>query len=501
MTRRGDEPMAPRRTDASGARVVSAALVAVCVGYFMVILDGTVVNVALPALRTDLRAGVAGLQWIVDSYLLVLAAGLLTGGALADRIGARRVFQVGLAGFVAASAACGLAPDVPLLVAARLVQGAGAALAVPASLALLRAAYPDTRARARAVGVWGGVAGVAAAAGPILGGALVAAAGWRLVFAVNVPIGLAGMLLTARYVPAPAGRRGALDLPGQALAGAAVAGLTVALIEGGRTGPDAPAVAGAVAFVAAAVAFPAVERRTAAPMLPPRLFRSRTLTGGTLVGLLINLGFYGELFVLNLYFQQTRQLTALMAGLALLPQMGVVAVGSALSGRFTARRGSPRPTLLIGLLAGGAGLAGLAVAGTDTPYLLLVAPLVAAGCGMSFTMPAATTAVTDSAPDEHTGLASGVINAARQVGSVIGVALLGAAVGRGPDLVPGLRVALLVSGGVFWLGAAVATATVRPAPDRTGRAAPSRHAPPGGPDGVPVRTRRRSGRGARRPPC
>jgi DHA2 family methylenomycin A resistance protein-like MFS transporter len=190
------------------------------------------------------------------------------------------------------------------------------------------------------------------------------------------------------------------------------------------------------------------------------LFANGTLSGATVIGLLINLGFYGELFVLNLYFQQTRHWSALLAGLALLPQMGVVAAGSAVSGRFTAHAGSPRPTLLIGLVAGGAGLAGLLMAGPRTPYLLLVVPLIAAGFGMSFTMPAATTAVTDSVAAEQGGLASGIINTSRQVGSVLGVAVLGALLGSG-DLIPGLRTALLIAAAAFFAGAAITVLAVR----------------------------------------
>lgn len=446
----------------SGAeRALSPALVAVCLGYFMVILDTTIVNVALPALRADLHAGVAGLQWVVDGYMLTLAAGLLTGGAMADRAGARRVFQLGLALFAVSSLACGLAPDMALLVVARLVQGASAALSVPASLALLRAAFPGRSARARAIGAWGAIAGLAAATGPILGGVLVSEASWRLVFFVNVPIALIAMALTARYVPAPGPRPRPLD-PGAQFTGAvALAALTFALIEGGHTGLTPLTVAAAVVFLAATAVFLAVERRVHSPMLPLELFGSTTFTGGTAVGLLINLGFYGELFVLNLYFQQVLHYSALTAGAALLPQMGMATVGSALSGRYTARTGGPRATMLIGLLTGSAGLFGLTAVGTHTGYALLVAPLVATGFGMSFTMPAATTAVVDSAPAERAGLASGVINAARQLGGVIGVALLGALLsGATASFLPQLHVALVVAGAAFLLAAALTAFTV-----------------------------------------
>ena len=227
-------------------------LIAICTGYFMVILDTTVVNVALPSLGRALHTGTTGLQWVVDGYTLILAGFLLPAGALGDRLGAKRMFQAGMAVFVVASAGCGLAPGIVVLVAARLVQGLGAAMAVPASLSLLQAAYPERRARARAFGVWGGVAGIAAGGGPIVGGLLIAASGWRAVFFINVPIGLIGLLATARYVRAPAGHARRLDLAAQAVGVAALAAFTAALIEVGRLGVTSPVVLGAFALSAAA---------------------------------------------------------------------------------------------------------------------------------------------------------------------------------------------------------------------------------------------------------
>ena len=474
MNKRGqtvaDSGAATMHATTTGQRLTAGALVAVCLGYFMVILDTTIVNVALPALRADFGSTVGGLQWVVDGYLLMLAALLLSGGALADRLGARRVFQIGLATFVVASLGCGLAPNLGVLVATRVAQGVGAALSVPASLALLRAAYPDPRARARAIGIWGGVAGVAAAGGPILGGLLVAALDWRWVFFVNVPIGLAAMVLTARYVPAPGPRPRPLDPAAQAIGVVTLAALTFALIEAGQSGFTGPVIGAAVVFVTGLATFLVVERSVAAPMLPLDLFGNATFSGANAVGLLINLGFYGELFVINLYFQQVRHDSALLAGLALLPQMGVVAAASALSGRVTSRVGTPRITMLVGLLVGAAGLLGLVGVGTHTAYPLLIVPLVAAGFGMAFTMPAATTAVMEGAPGERAGLASGAINAARQIGSVIGVALLGALVGTGGGGSPvaGMRVALVLAAAAFLAAAVVTAVTVRPPVIRSG---------------------------------
>lgn len=430
---------------------------AVCLGYFMIILDTTIVTVALPAMRRDLHTGVSGLQWVVDGYTLLFATLLLAGGALGDRCGARRVFQLGQLLFVAASAACAVAPTVVVLVLARLLQGIGAALAVPASLALLRVTFEDVEDRARVVGIWGGIAGVAAAGGPVVGGILVSAVSWRAVFLVNVPIGLAGIALTARHVAAPEGRPRGLDPVAQVVAITALAALTVSLIEGERAGwKSASVLTGFAVFLVGNASFVALERHSRDPMLPLALFRDSTFAGATLVGILINLGFYGELFVLNLYFQQVLGYSPVRAGVALLPQMAMAFIASPLSGRFTARVGGPRVTMLAGLCLGGAGLLGLIVSDVHTPYAMLVVPLLAAGFGMAFTMPAATTAVVEAAPVERAGLASGVINAARQVGGVVGVAVLGDLV-RAGSFVTGLHVAMAVAG-VSFLSGAVATA-------------------------------------------
>lgn len=451
-------------------RVLTVALLAICLGYFLVILDSTIVNAALPALRRDLRADLAALQWVVDGYLVAFATGLLGGGALGDRLGARRVFLLGLGVFTLSSAACGLAPNAPVLVAARVAQGLGAALAVPTSLSLLRAEYPERGARARAVGVWGAVAGVAAGAGPIVGGLLVGGllvgeASWRLVFMVNVPLGLLAMVLTRRQVPTPEPRQGrGFDVTGQLTWALALTALAYALIEGGHGLSSSACLAGGLAVLSAAWFVLAQRRATArgsTPMLEMRLLRAGTFSGATLVGLLINLGFFGELFALNLYLQQDRHDSPLRAGLVLLPQMGVIALGSWLSGRHTSRAGDPRPTMLIGLGVGAAGLFGLAAllwAGTSGEVTLLV-PLVAAGFGMSFTMPAATTAAVDAAPRDRAGLAAGVLNTARQTGSLIGVAVLGALPG-GPGT------ALLAAGAAFGLAAVITATAVESAPSR-----------------------------------
>jgi DHA2 family methylenomycin A resistance protein-like MFS transporter len=470
--------MSGRNKGSSGSRG-GVALVAICVAYFMVILDTTVVNVALPSLERSLHTTTTALEWVVDGYSLVFAALLLTGGALSDRRGARGVFQAGVACFTAASAACGLAPSVGLLIAARCAQGFGATLAVPASLALIQAAFPGVAERRRAFGIWGAVAGIAAGGGPVLGGALVAGLGWRAVFFANVPIGLAGIAFGARHLPRPDPRSHGTDPAGQ-VAGVVVLGsLTAALVEAGALGWSSLLVLSClVVFAVSGMAFIAIEWRSTSPMLPLGLFASTQFSGAVGVGGLINLGFYGELFVLTLYLQAQRHLSALVAGVALLPQMAMATVGSTVAGRAAARYG-PRPVMLTGLTLGAGGLAGLAITtAAHQPYAALVAPLVATGVGMALTMPAATAAAMEAAPSERAGLASGTLNAARQAGGVIGVALLGTLVAASTDVAAALQLAMAIAAAAFAVGALLAV-TVRagravPAGAGHGRRVPSR---------------------------
>lgn len=443
-------------------------LIAICFGWFMVIVDATIVNIALPKLGKEFGASVSGLQWVVDGYTVVFAGLLLSAGWLGDRLGGKRVFQSGLAVFIAASAACGFAPGLGLLIAARVVQGLGAALLVPSSLALLQAGYSDRAGRARAIGIWGMVGGVASGSGPLLGGILAQALGWRWIFFVNLPVGMVGMLLAARWVHA--GRRGQtaerLDVTGQVTGMVALLSITVAMVEAGRSGWSGPvAVAGFTVFVAAAAGFLLVESRVAAPMVPLSLFRNRELSAATAVGCLMNLGFYGQLFVLTLYFQQVRGDSALLTGLALLPQTGVIALGSWLGGRVTSHSG-PRTPVIAGMAIGAAGFFALTIITRSVPYWALVAPMAATGFGISFTMPAATAAVVEGAPTQRTGVASGTLNASRQVGGAIGIALLGAFVAGGPSgSTSGMRVAMIVAGLTYALATAIGLTIPRLSPE------------------------------------
>ncbi|MDF3291865.1 MFS transporter [Streptomyces silvisoli] len=433
-------------------------LLAVSLGFFMVILDVTVVTVAVPVLGGALHTSASALQWVVDGYTLVFACLLLLCGAMGDRFGHRRAFLAGLAVFTVASAACGAATTGGQLIMARLLQGAGAALMVPASLALLRAAYPEPAARARAFGVWGAVSGLGAAAGPVIGGLAVWAISWRAVFLVNLPFGVLATALTVRCVPAPRPHRGArLRLPAQLLGVAALAALTTALNEGGTRGWTDPLIVGCLGgAVAAGAACAVLLRRPVDAAVRSSRAQRRGLAGGATVGLLLNLGFYGLLFLATLYFQQQRGYGPLTAGLALLPMFVVMTVSSFASGRLGARTG-PRAPMVVGLLAGAVGLAGWLLAAPDTPYPVLVAPMALAGLGTSFAMPAATTAVMESAPSERGGTAAALLNAARQLGSALGVALFGSL--SAAHLIPGIHLSALLAATGFVLAAATAAVT------------------------------------------
>ncbi|KMS90247.1 MFS transporter [Streptomyces flaveolus] len=431
-----------------------APLLAVCAGYFMVILDVTIINVAVPSVGRELAASLTGIQWITDGYTLVFAGFLMTGGALGDRLGNRRVFCSGVALFVVSSAVCAGAPSASVLVAARLVEGLGAALIVPGSLALLQEAYPEPAARSRAFGLWGSMAGIAASAGPLLGGLLVSTVGWRWVFLINVPVGAACLVLTARYVAlSPRNPDRAVDWPAQAAVVAAVALLTTALNEAGRRGWSDPAVLAGLGLAALAVAGFAVRERLArAPALPLRLLRPPAMSGAAVVGLLFNFGFYGMVFTASLYFQHQRGFSALRTGLALFPAVAVTMFASVLSGRLTRRTGD-RPLVVSGMLLGALGLAGWAAAGTDPAYPLLVAPMMATGFGTSFALTGSTATVMGAAPRAYAGAASALFNTTRQIGSATGVALGGSLLATSTDYGTGVRLSMAV-GALAYLAAA-----------------------------------------------
>ncbi|WP_269503443.1 MFS transporter [Burkholderia sp. IMCC1007] len=443
----------------------------VSVGFVVTQLDVTIVNIALAHLAGDLHLPVAGLQWVVDAYTLAFAVLMLSAGALGDRFGARRLYVGGLVLFALASLACGAAVAPAMLIAARALQGVGAAAMLPNSLALLNdACRHDPRVRARAVGWWTAAGSISIAAGPVVGGLLIAAWGWRGIFFVNLPLCAAGLAATFAWVPErraaaapaipamPARAASALDLRGQLVAIAMLTALTAAVIEWRPLGFTHPVVAGGFAVaVLTALAFVAIESRTATPMLPLSLFRRRTFSAAVLFGICVNLTYYGTVFVLALYLQRVRGESALQAGVAFLPLTGGFLLSNLASGRAVARHG-PRVPMLVGALVAALGYGSLHFVDGSTPLPLLLVPFLLIPAGMGFAVPSMTTAVLASVEQERAGIASAVLNTARQAGGAMGVAAFGALAGGGGawQTVEGLHAETAVSAGLLVAAALLA---------------------------------------------
>jgi DHA2 family methylenomycin A resistance protein-like MFS transporter len=434
-------------TAAALRRPTSLALTiaATSFGFAVVQLDVTIVNVALDPIAKALGAPVAGLQWVVDAYALLFSALLLSAGALGDRLGPKRAFLAGFGLFALASAACGLATSTGGLIAARAIQGAAAALLVPPSLALLNhACGEDAGARAKAVGWWTAAGGVSIAAGPVVGGLLIGAFGWRGIFLVNLPVCVLGAALTVLFVPeAPVAHRRPLDLPGQVLAFATLAGLIGAVIEAGRAGWGEPLVLGLLALgVAGAAGFLAVEHRSVHPVVPLGVFRRPAFAAIVAIGVAVNFSYYGLVFVLSLYLQRAHGYSATQAGLAFLPLTATFIVSNLISGALVGRLGT-RTTVAGGLLIAALGYALTSRLIPSTPYWAMVPGFILIPGGMGLAVPALTTALLSSVERGWSGTASGVFNAARQAGGAAGVAVFGAL--AAVDVVAGLRGAGLVA--------------------------------------------------------
>jgi MFS transporter, DHA2 family, methylenomycin A resistance protein len=433
-------------------------LYAASLGFFLVVLDTTIVNVALPAIGEDLDADLSELQWVVDAYVVVFAGLLLSSGALSDRIGADRCYSLGMAAFAVASLACAAAPSLEVLLAARVIQGAAAALLLPSSLSLVRRAYPDAGERAHAIGLWAAIGGGALAAGPVLGGVLTDLVDWRAIFVINLPFAAAAVLLTAGAPRVPP-HRDPLDVPGQIAAIVAVAALTFAVIEGGHEGVgSAPTVAAAAIAVAAGAAFVVIEMGSAHPAVPFELFRSRVLSSAVVIGLIFNFAFYGQVFVLSLFFQQVLGQSALEAGLMFLPLTALITGVNLIAGRVTASRG-PRPTLLAGQVVMLAGFAAFSLVDADTAIAVILALLVPIGVGGGFAIPPLTAAMLESVPESKAGLASGSFNAARQFGGGLGVAVFGAMIAT--NFVASMQLSMLLAAAGILVTLALSAAYIR----------------------------------------
>lgn len=399
---------------------------------FIVMMDNTVVNVALPSIRRDLGASVDGLQWTVDAYLLVLASLLMLCGSLADRFGRRRVFQIGLVLFTAGSLACSLAPGLGWLVAFRALQAVGGSMLNPVAMSIIANVFTAPRERARAIGVWGAVSGVSMGLGPIVGGALIQVFDWRAIFWINIPVGLAAVVLTALFVPeSKAVRARRVDPVGQVLMIVAMGALTYTIIEAPGAGwtSTQTLVTGLVA-VASAVGLVAYESHRTDPLIDLRFFRSASLSGATVIAVCSFGAFSGFLFLNTLYLQDARGYSAVVAGVCMLPLAGVTTLFAPLSARLVASRGTRIPLLVAGVAITVSPLA-LVGLGDGTPLLLLLVSYAVFGVGFGLVNTPITNSAVSGMPNSQAGVAAAVTSTSRQVGGALGVAVAGSILNSG----------------------------------------------------------------------
>ncbi len=451
----------------SRARWVIAASV---LGSGIATLDATVVGIALPAVGRSFHSGLGTLQWVVTGYSLTLAAFLLLGGSLGDRVGRRKVFSIGVVWFAVASALCGLAPNAAVLIGARIFQGIGGALLTPAGLAILQASFRAAD-RPRAIGAWSGLAGLATATGPLVGGYLIAVGSWRWVFFINVPISVLVLVVTARHVPETrdATTTGRVDTIGATLAVMLLTGLTYGLIEGPTLGWTSPPVlVGLVAAAIAAPAFIAAEHYGPSPMLPLGVFRARQFSAANAVTFVVYGALGGTLFLLPVELQLVSHYSALRSGLALLPVTAIMLVFSARSGRLASRIG-PRLQMSVGPVVVGAGLIGLTRATRHGSYWSMVLPAVVVfGIGLALTVAPLTATAMGAAPASHAGVASAVNNVVARAAGLLAVAVLpllagltGAATLQPHQFADGFRTAAVIAGITCAVGGVLAVATIR----------------------------------------
>ncbi len=437
-------------------------------GSGLAFLDGTVVNVALPEIGRDLDASTSSLQWILNGYLLSLASLILLGGSLGDRYGRRRIFVFGVGLFTVASLLCAIAPSVELLIAARLLQGVGGALLTPGSLAMIEASFRPAD-RAKAIGAWSGLSGVATALGPLLGGYLVDAVSWRAIFLINLPVGVLVMVMARRHVPETRDPRagGRLDYPGAVLAALGLAGTTYALIEAPDAGASPLVLIAAIGGVAALVAFLVVERRSANPMMPLGIFSSKQFSAANLVTFVVYTALGGVFFLLVAFLQISLGYSAVAAGAASLPVTVLLLALSARSGALAQRIG-PRVPLTVGPLVIAAGLLLMTRIDPGESYVSAVLPAVIVfGLGLVLVVAPVTATVLAAADERNAGIASGINNAVSRVGGLLAVAVLPVVAGLSGDafydpaaMTDGFRIAMVVCAALAALGGVFAWLTI-----------------------------------------
>jgi EmrB/QacA subfamily drug resistance transporter len=425
-----------------------------CLSLFLVTMDITIVNIALPAIGRDLGASVRGLQWAIDGYTVVLASFLVLGGSIADRFGRRRVFQIGLFVFCVGSLLSSFAPSIELLVAFRVVQALGGTMLNPVAMSIIVNVFTDPKERAQTIGVWAAVHGVSMALGPLLGGFLVEAVGWRSIFWVNVPVALVAIVLTRTFVPeSRAERPRRVDLVGQGLIVVGLATLTSSLIEGRHAGWRSISITGGFAVAAIAlVALVFYERRRFEPLVDPRFFKSVPFSVATIVAVIAFMVFNGGLFLSSLCLQETRGLSPRTAGLCLMPIAGALIVGSPISGRLVGANKTRHALVIAGAAFGAGGLL-LSSHDADTPLVQMIAAFVAFGVGIGFVNAPITNTAVSGMPRAQAGIASALAATSRQIGATLGVALSGTIAGvsaKSPTFAASTRPYwwLVVAGGV-----------------------------------------------------
>jgi len=463
-------PTLPIRAPELSRRRRLLVLALCCTSMVIVVMDISIVNVALPAIGRDLHASLSGLQWTVDAYTLVLASFLVLAGSTADRYGRRRVFQIGLAAFGLGSLACSLAPSIGWLLAARAVQAVGGTMLNPVAMAIIATTFADRAERARAIGVFGAVSGLALGLGPVLGGALVQGVGWRAIFWVNLPVVAVGIVATALFVPeSRAARVRRFDPVGQTLIVVMLCSVVYAIIESGRLGWTSPVIVGLLAVAAVSVlGILRYERRRVDPLLDLRLFRSVPFSAAIVTAVVSLCGFGAFLFVSTLYLQNVRGMSALTAGLCLVPVGVMIVVSSTLAGRLVGARGPRLPLVVSGAALALAGGASLGV-GPVTSLAVVIATYLLFGIAQGAVNPPISNSAVSGMPVSMAGVAASLASAGRQTGTTLGVAISGTivapAIGRGASAFTG------AAHDVWWLVLALGIATIALALASTGRRA------------------------------
>ncbi|KUN95663.1 MFS transporter [Streptomyces caeruleatus] len=449
---------APANGTQAGSPNASSGLkiAALATGFVMATLDVTIINVAGATLQEKLQAGLTQLTWIVDGYILTFASLLMLAGGLANRRGPKTVYMWGMGLFLVASLACALSPSPEALIAARLFQGAGAALFMPSSLSLLVSSFPEKRQRTRMLGLWSAIVATSSGVGPTLGGLMVSAFGWQSIFLLNLPIGVIGMLMTRRFIAAPASRSLKLAVPGHIIWIVSLAAVSFALIEGPQLGWTAGPVV--LAYAVAAVAAGALvlrERRSENLVMPWSLFTHSGFSGANLVGFFFNFALFGSIFMLGLFFQHAQGASPFVAGLELIPITILSPLANVVYSRISGRYANG-PLLTVFLLVAGIASLAMTAISPSTPYWVIALGIGIANIGSGIVSPGMTAALVDAAGPAHANIAGSVLNANRQIGSLVGIAVIGVVLHATPDWGASVSICFLLVGVMYLLGSVCA---------------------------------------------